>query len=351
MRIHAFLTVVLFLLLPHAQALVVLQYHHVSEDTPRSTSVTPERFKAHMDYLAEHNYKVLSLSQADAALRSGHALPDNAVLITFDDGYRSIFDEAFPVLQKRKWPFVVFINSQPHDEGQRSHMTWEELRELSQHGGDIANHSRHHPHMIRREKDADASQIFKEEVAYCQQRIEEEIGRAPLWFAYPFGEYDRALQKQLAEAGYLAFAQHSGPVSTGGDLQAIPRFPFGGDYGDISDFATKVKSVPMNGLTIRVTDENKKALNETALPLDVEKPVLWLTLPDALRQLNLNCFASGQGAIPVEKVGDELRVQAAKPLPVGRSRYNCTAAAGKGRFYWFSDMFIRRGADGSWQHE
>ena len=102
----------LFALASHASALVVLQYHHVSDKTPKITSTPPELFEQHLAYLEKHRFNVLSIEKVAKLIRKGETLPRHAVVITFDDGFHSIYQNAFPLLKKRKWPFAVFVNSQ-----------------------------------------------------------------------------------------------------------------------------------------------------------------------------------------------------------------------------------------------
>jgi len=129
----------------------VLRYHHISSNTPASTSTSPARFAMHLAYLEAHGFDVVPLETLVERLRSGQPLPDKTAAITFDDGYRSIHDTAYPMLKARGWPFTVFVNSEPHDRHQPSFMTWEQLREMSSHGATIANHTVSHPSLIERE--------------------------------------------------------------------------------------------------------------------------------------------------------------------------------------------------------
>ena len=97
--------------------LPILQYHHVDANTPRSTSVSPEEFREHMDYLKSANFQVIDLKQAIDDIQAGVALPENAVAITFDDAYRNIYDNGFATLKEHDFPFTVFINTAPVEQG------------------------------------------------------------------------------------------------------------------------------------------------------------------------------------------------------------------------------------------
>ncbi|WP_143247590.1 polysaccharide deacetylase family protein [Agaribacterium haliotis] len=334
-----------------AQALVILQYHHISDSGPASTRISPERFIEHLDSIEARGYTVMPLPEVAKLLRDGKVLPDKSVVLTFDDGYRSIFDKAYPELQKRNMSFTVFVNSQAHDQNLASHMSWDELRTLAANGASIANHSHSHAYVLRRDAKQSAAEFFRAEVAHAEKRIKEEIGYSLKLFAYPFGEYDSQIQAQLKQHNYLAFGQQSGAVANSDSLQALPRFPFGGNYGDNKDFMLKLSTLPFDNMKLEISDEQGRPLKQMQLALEVKKPVLTMSLPKNIPAESLNCFASMQGAANMAVLKEnKLRVQAKNDIAIGRSRYNCTARHQSGRFYWWSTTFVRRGQDGSWRH-
>lgn len=337
------------------RAAVVLQYHHVSESTPASTSVTPGRFAEHLAYLQQQGLEVIPLEQLVETLRVGRPLPDRAVAITFDDGYSSVYDEAFPRLAERGWPFTVFINTEPHDHGRPGFMSWDQLREISRRGGTIANHTISHPYLLDHEPGENESawrSRVAAEITGAQQRIEQEIGTAPRLLAYPYGEYDRAVLELAAGLGYTGFGQQSGPLATYSDLRALPRFPFGGNYGDAEDFATKVNSLALplagDGEPVRWETADGQPLSDIVLSSSPAPPVLVLSFPASFDPHGLDCFATGQGRISVRVEGQRAFVAADSPLSAGRSRYNCTARSPQpGRHYWFSQPWITRDSGGA----
>ncbi|MFL0801243.1 MAG: polysaccharide deacetylase family protein [Agarilytica sp.] len=337
-----------------AHAVVVLQYHHISNSTPRATSISPELFAEHMDLIASEGFQVVSVVQLKKWLLKGESLPDKTVVITFDDGYRSVYTAAFPLLEKRGWPFTVFINTQAHDEKNPQFMSWGELKLLTKSGGTIGNHTDSHPHLIRQRKQESHKQWLQRrerEIHFAEARIEQETGQKHKVFAYPFGEYDEGLTALLKRNGYIAFGQQSGPVARESDFQALPRFPFGGDYGQRDDFLAKLRSLPFPMARISVTTESGAVLYGPELPGSASRPVLRVASPMVNYLNGLNCYASGQGKIASDIKGGVLVAQAVRPLPSGRSRYNCTAQAGGGRFYWLSQLFIRRLPSGDWVSE
>lgn len=330
-------------------ALVILQYHHVSTTTPPSTSITPALFAAHMDYIASTGYRVVSLTDVLAALRAGTTLPDKAVLITFDDAYRSILDTAVPLLTQKKWPYVVFVSTASVASGVDNVMTWAQLRNLAASGASIANHSVSHSYMVRRsgaETDAQWQARMRDEIERAEATIERETGARFRAFAYPYGETSHALQAILKELDFVGFGQHSGAVE-GRDQLALPRFPFGGQYGDLQDFALKLKALPLPLSAATLADETGQALADGVLPARVLRPQLTLELPEPALAAAINCYASQQGLVPKRQtLSTRVTFQASAPLPMGRSRYNCTVKSPQpGRFYWYSTPFLRQADD------
>lgn len=320
---------------------VILMYHHVSAETPASTSVTPEVFASHLRFLEDHGFHVMDLAEVVAALRGGGALPDSAVVLTFDDGYVSVFEEALPRLREREWPFTVFVSPDAIDRGEGPVMDWGQLREITRHGGTVACHGWDHRFVNRRregESAADHQQRLEAEWLRARERLRAELGSAPDLLAYPYGEYCPEVQVVVEKMGWTACGQQSGAAGPQSDLTCLPRFPMAAAYASLETFGAKVASLPWpSAVSMRVDPMLAPDLEEApALTLVVE--------PSCLEAGAVSAFASGQGAIAVEWIDREagfLRVQAAEPLPPGRSRYNVTAPApAAGRWYWYSQLWI-----------
>jgi biofilm PGA synthesis lipoprotein PgaB len=331
--------------------LTVLQYHHVSSSTPASTSISPEQFNEHLLWLEDNNFQVVPLAEALAKIQAGKTLPDKTVAITFDDGYLDNYATAFPLLRQRNWPFTVFINSAPHDAGRTGWASWEQLREMSAAGASIANHTTFHGFLIRRkdgESKADWLERIRLDIEFAERRIKEETNQSHKILAYPYGESNQEIRQLVTEMGFTAFGQQSGPVGASSNFTDLPRFPLSGIYSLLDTFKTKMLSLPMEvkrATPISASGDNTLAYSEG-------RPVLMLQL--ATKEHNsLNCFASGQGAIPVEPKGEGIyEIQAPMDISSGRSRYNCThSSKWPGRFYWYSYAWVRRNSDGIWSHQ
>jgi len=318
---------------------VVLMYHHFGMDKYPSTNIRLAQFDAHLDYLAQAEYQVWPLAKVVDYVRRQKPFPGRVVAITIDDAYRSVFEEAYPRLRERGWPFTVFIATDGIDQHFQAYMSWQQMREMQQYGASFENHSATHDHLIRRQTGETTGQWRKriqDDINRAWRRIKTELGKAPAFFAYPYGEYNEMLAELVSEMGMVAFGQQSGPVGLGADLRALPRFPMAERFAALSDFKQKLQSLAFPVTAIRPWEP--VVVTKAAPRMEVE-----LAKSDA--QLNqLSCFVSGQGAVQIDWLNRKARhfaVQAPAALPRGRSRYNCTAPSSQpGRYFWFSHLWI-----------
>ena len=333
-----------------ADSAVILMYHHVDHGTPSSTSVTPERFAEHLDYLEREGFAVLPLRRVLEALRAGDGLPDKTVALTFDDGYISVLEQAAPLLKEKGWPFTVFVSTDYVDRGYGNYLSWDQLRMLTDQGATIGNHSRTHAHLVRRER-GESAQAWRErirgEIVDAAERLSDEVGDGAIpAFAYPYGEYDAGVKEIVAELELFGLGQHSGAAGTQSDPLALPRFPIAVGYDAPADFTQRVRSRP---LPARIKGDERHVLE----PGDT-RPELTLDIGAGDFDLGqLACYASGQGAMELERNGREITARPRERLEAGRVKYNCTAPATteRGLYYWYSYPWMKKNDDGSWYIE
>ena len=335
--------------LPAANHCVVLQYHHFSKDTPAITSVTPEQFDSHLQYLKANDFNVMPLRDVVTLLSNQLEVPEKCVSLTVDDAYQSVYTTAYPKLKALGWPMTVFVNSQAIDDNNSAFMSWEQIREMSSHGFSFENHAHSHSHLIRRktsETRDDWEQRITSEILTAQNRISEETGISPTLFAYPYGEYNPEVINIVRQLGFTGFGQQSGPIWPDANFAALPRFPMAAQYANLPGFITKVNSLPMPVVT--ASPENPLlAENES-------RPELVLKLAEnTYTKENIQCFVNGSKDVTISwPMKDTLAVKPNFDLPAGRSRTNCTMPSNrKGRFHWYSHNWIRRNHDGSWYRE
>ncbi|MFT6988877.1 MAG: peptidoglycan/xylan/chitin deacetylase (PgdA/CDA1 family) [Paraglaciecola sp.] len=320
---------------------VILLYHHVSNNTPKVTSVSPDTFRQHMQYLAD-NHKVLPLQQVIVALQNKQPLPDKTVVITFDDGYKNIYENAHPILKEFAFPYTIFVN--PPLIGAVDHqLNWQQVKQMAAENASFANHGKHHNHLLS--KDADESpqnwlSRTMQDIEYAETILEKNIGYSLKYFAYPYGEFNKQLKKQLSAQGYIGFAQHSGAIASYSDFSALPRFPAAGMYSNIETLKVKLDSLAMP-VTAVFPDDPK-----------VDVPIQNLTFNVNTKDLapqQINCFQKGH-ILNKSLKGNTISVHINPVTQPGRHRVNCTAPSisEKGRFYWFSQPFFMPTAQGKW---
>lgn len=324
---------------PHG---VVLLYHHVSDRTPPSTSVTPAQFTEHLDFLATGGYRVWPLERLlDAVFRDAEEVPDNVVAITFDDAYESVFSEARPRLEARGWPYTVFVNTDAVDAGHSPYMDWDQIRTLHEAGVAIENHSAAHGHLSR-PAEGESHEAWRSRVAAdierARSRIADETGRAPTLFAYPYGEDSTGLAEIVDAHHEYALAQRSGPVGPVSDPLSIPRFPMATGFSSLERLELAVRSRPLP-----VTNADATADGDG---LEGAIRLLELRIEDeGFRLDQLNCFAASGRRMDASVSRDDpivVRMDMHGMGAPGRNKINCTAPAddGSGDFFWYSFQWL-----------
>lgn len=325
-----------------AEHAVLLQYHHVADETPASTSTRPDLFAAHLEFLAAGGFHVASLGAVLVAWQEGRALPDSTVCLTFDDAWSSVAATAWPLVTARGWTLTLFVGTGEVDEGGPGRLGWPDLRELAQAGMTFGPHGIGHEHLARPRPGETAAQRrdrLTREVAGSLDRLRRELGDAAVLpvFAYPYGEFDPVLQDVVRSLGLAAVGQHSGAAWSGGDRTALPRFPMGGVHGGLDDFGLKVSSLPLPVTLVEPAS--------MMVPAGLERPRLRLCLePGAWDRARLAAWCEGQPA-PVAWDPEPaacLTITTPVDLPPGRSRTNITAPSRtERRWYWYSHPWLR----------
>ena len=350
------LVLCLFTVIPVASAqsgnsAVILIYHNVSTGTPASTSVSTETFTQHMNYLVDNQYTVWPLFKTLQHLATGKTIPAKTVVLTFDDAYQSVYQQALPVLKEKGWPFTVFVTTQYIGEGYSNFMSWQQLREIRQSGGEIGNHSLSHPHFIRR-RNAESDEQWRariiDEIQQAQTILQQNAVSPILALAYPYGEYSKAVKQLVRELGYFGIGQHSGAVSSQTDFQAVPRFPMTAGFDDMENFVLKVAS---KNLPVTVLSPDDGVISN-----DVAIPILSIRLEAGdYDKSGLRCYATGQGSIQHEWITDDnsvVKISANRAIEPGRTKYNCTApsASEADVYYWFSFLWMKQ-EEAGWYKE
>ncbi len=219
---------------------VVLLYHKFDEKDSPSTSIPSSLFAKQMAYLKANDYKVISTSELAMCIKGKKTFPEKAVVITIDDGYKSAYTKAIPILNEYGFPYTIFISTCAA--GSRKCMSWDQLRYIRAHGGDVGCHSFTHPHMV----DVSREEVVKE-LVHSKMVMEKKLGSSVRWFAYPFGEYDNYIRKVGLRAGYeLMFTSDPGTIDRSSPPDALPRQAIVGSNVDMSMFEEKLERPPLH---------------------------------------------------------------------------------------------------------
>lgn len=228
---------------------LVLCYHIVETPAAPRMHITRDVFRQHLRYLEMTGYNVIPLRDLYEYVTGKRAsLPKNAVVITIDDGWASTYTEIFPEMQKRKFPFTVFIY--PKIIGQTAiALSWKQIKEMSDAGVDIQSHSLSHPFLTRRrhrsKTDAQYAEWIQRELAESRKILEKNTGKKVQFLAYPYGDYDDKVVEQAAKAGYTAaLTCDYGLVRQGSDPLRMKRFVIE-DRMDFAEFRRYLGANPM----------------------------------------------------------------------------------------------------------
>lgn len=310
-----------------ADSAVILTYYRFGEEAYPTTNTKMAEFDAHLKELTSGRYTVLPLLDVLSAIREGRSLPDRAVAITMDDGFASVYAQAWPKLRAAKLPFTIFVATASIDAKAKGLMSWDQLRELAKQGVAIGAQTRTHPHMV--EMDAEHNRA---EIEASNRRIAEEIGTAPVLFSYPFGEASLPVMKQVKDAGYrFALGQYSGVANPTMNDFFVPRFGVNDSSGDFARFKTV-----LNALPLRVADVSPG----DPLVTKPNPPTFGFTVTGDVERMNtLSCFVASGTRVRAERLDTRVEVRFDKPLAQGRTRLNCTMPGADGRWRWYGTSF------------
>jgi peptidoglycan/xylan/chitin deacetylase (PgdA/CDA1 family) len=186
------------------QLVPILCYHNLGPQTRGRLLMSASAFEEQMRYLKREGYHVISLKQFldFAALRQ--QLPRKTVVLTFDDGWRSFKEYAYPILKELGFPATLFIYTDFI--GARIALSWAEIKDLAQEGFDVEAHTKTHEDMRKKATESDEEYNRRMQVELVQPLaiFRQRVGQTPRILAYPYGSHDDGVFKRVREAGYVA---------------------------------------------------------------------------------------------------------------------------------------------------
>ena len=191
--------------------------------------ITSENFKKQMDYLKQNDYHTLKLDEFYDFVVKGTKIPPKSVLITFDDGRKSAYINAYPILKENNFNAVMFLvtskipnKTSEFNPKKYQRMSFDEIEKSR----DVFEFASHTHNMHERNKDTKIAYLLLKSDDEIKADMQDSLKYADKpYFAYPYGKYDKKLFKLLHESGYkMAFATKKGKVRTGDNPYNIKRY-------------------------------------------------------------------------------------------------------------------------------
>jgi len=188
------------------QTVPILVYHQFAEKSTNKMIVSRAAFEAQMQLLKDKGYRVVTLEQLLAFVEFRGQLPDKSVVITIDDGWRSMYDIVFPILKKYGYPATLFVYTQLIT-GSGKSLSWDQVREMAAQGLDVQCHTITHRNLAQRQDQESADQYYAtllREITDSARTLELKLGKRPTFLAYPYGDTNGLAVALLRRNGYQA---------------------------------------------------------------------------------------------------------------------------------------------------
>jgi peptidoglycan/xylan/chitin deacetylase (PgdA/CDA1 family) len=304
-----------------AQVLIFCYHRLVDKIRYPGTEITPAAFEAQMKELKDRGITVISLQDLLAWKRGEKNIPPRSAVVTFDDGWKSQYEVAWPIMKKYGYPFTMFI----YTEGVRGGslgggeaITWEQLADMRDNGVDIEGHSATHQdlregHTItlisggKRTRTKVTGPQYEEwmqnEVVGSKQLLEQRLGIKVNCFAVPFGNYNEHVKEIARNSGYEAmFTVYGQPITFTSQMNSIGRYAIEANKPKVFEDAVKMIATSSGGGTA-VAEVGAKDLSthpadgetvRTALPLIKAN----LSAVGAIEPGSVQMRVSGLGVVP-----------------------------------------------------
>lgn len=218
--IFAFIVIASAVFSNQQDTIPVLNYHLIEDNVRNPLALSNQDFEKQMAYLQEKGYSSITPDQLVAHLKAGAPLPDKPILITFDDGYRDNYVNAYPIMKKYGFTGTVFLITDVvgHDNW---YLDWDQVREMHKGGFVFGSHTLSHVSLTAVTPDEAFHQLIR-----SKEGIEWRLDAPVKYFAYPTGTYSDEIQELVKKSGYEgAFTVDFGRVSLKSDVYALERIP------------------------------------------------------------------------------------------------------------------------------
>ena len=308
------------------EGIVSVMYHRFNESKYPSTNIQIDIFKEHLKIIRDS--KIEFYNPHD--LKNDFKVPkkNKKILITIDDGFKSFYEEAWPILKKRRIPFILFISTEPV--GKNGYMNWKQIKEIEKSDFVmIGHHSHTHDYLIDKTNEEFVADIKKANNIFLNK-----LGYKPTLFSFPFGEYSKLMKDYISKNFHFSFGQHSGVIDINKDKFELPRFPINEKYGELKRFQSIINYSPLEYKILN--PEEKKLIKQNNPPNFSVK-----FFEDQKNLKNINCYSNEGGVWEKSKtkIDDfELFIEFREPFVPRRGRINCSLND-NGKWRWFGTQF------------
>jgi len=196
----------------------IFVYHRFGDSRHPTTSTSKEELVKEFEYFKSNGYEVVSLGTLVEKLKKQEPIPDNWIVLTIDDNYKSFYQNGFEIFKRYNYPFSMFVYVEATQKRYPDYMSWEELKEISSLGS-LEYHSYSHPHMTYTD-----SKKLREDFKKGLKIFKKYLGFMPKYFSYPYGEYSKRVKDISKEFGFEAIInQNMGAVSKKSDIFDLDR--------------------------------------------------------------------------------------------------------------------------------
>ena len=291
---------------------VSIMYHRFNENKYPSTNIKVDIFKKQLELIEKNNIEFYDPIKFDTEFK--YPKKNKKVLITIDDAFSSFYENAWPILKKRKIPFILFVSTEPV--GKSGYMNWNEIKEISSYDfAYIGNHSHTHEYLLN------FSHLeFEKDIKNSIKIFKEKLGYNPIFFSYPFGEYNLKQTKFIENNFKYGFGQHSGVIDLTKNRFELPRFPINEKYGDLERFESIIKLFPIPYKSLRPEDK--------FIAKEQNPPVVEINFFEEQKNIkNINCFSNegNNWGSPIMKFKkNTLEINFKEKFTFRRGRVNCS---------------------------
>ena len=219
------------------QVVPVLSYNQFSLSRSSRYMVRKKAFESQMDYLKRHGYRIIALDDLLDFLDFKAQIPSRSVVITIDDGWKSAYDIAYPVLKEYQYPATLFLRTDVI--GKQKGLSWNQIRELSENGMDIQCGTNSHQDLVSMAANQSLQayiKALKKALSEPKLTIARELGIECRYLAYPKGKTNSLIIAFLKKYGYrAAFTKERGSTPFFADNYRIRRSLIQGDFS-LADF-------------------------------------------------------------------------------------------------------------------